>query len=65
MRETLAEMQQQGLESVPLVVGGIIPFEDEQALRQMGVRRVYTPKDFKITEIMDDVVDVVEAAWLR
>ena len=47
-----------------LVVGGIIPIEDEQALRQMGVRRVYTPKDFKITEIMDDVVDVVEAAWL-
>ena len=64
VRETLAEMQKQGLDKVPLVVGGIIPIEDEQALRQMGVRRVYTPKDFKITEIMDDVVDVVEAAWL-
>ena len=64
VRETLAEMQQQGLDTIPLVVGGIIPIEDEQALRQMGVRRVYTPKDFKITEIMDDVVDVVEAAWL-
>ncbi len=64
VRETLAEMQKAGLESTPLVVGGIIPFEDEQALRQMGVRRVYTPKDFKITEIMDDVVDVVEKAWL-
>ena len=64
VRETLAEMQKQGLDTVPLVVGGIIPIEDEQALRQMGVRRVYTPKDFKITEIMDDVVDVVEAAWL-
>jgi (2R)-ethylmalonyl-CoA mutase len=64
VRETLAEMQKQGLENVPLVVGGIIPIEDEQALRQMGVRRVYTPKDFKITEIMADVVDVVEAAWL-
>ena len=49
---------------MPLVVGGIVPFEDEQALRQMGVRRVYTPKDFKITDIMDDVVDVVEKAWL-
>ncbi len=64
VRETLAEMQKAGLESTPLVVGGIIPFEDEQALRQMGVRRVYTPKDFKITEIMDDVVDVVKKAWL-
>lgn len=64
VRETLAEMQKAGLEKTPLVVGGIIPFEDEQALRQMGVRRVYTPKDFQITSIMEDVVDVVEAAWL-
>ncbi|MEO1659778.1 MAG: methylmalonyl-CoA mutase family protein [Pseudomonadota bacterium] len=64
VRETLAEMQKAGLQDRPLVVGGIVPFEDEQALRQMGVRRVYTPKDFKITEIIDDVVDVVEAAWL-
>ncbi len=64
VRETLAEMQKAGLDSTPLVVGGIIPFEDEQALRQMGVRRVYTPKDFQITEIMDDVGDVVEQAWL-
>ncbi|MEO1189305.1 MAG: methylmalonyl-CoA mutase family protein, partial [Pseudomonadota bacterium] len=64
VRETLAEMQKAGLDDTPLVVGGIIPFEDEQALRQMGVRRVYTPKDFQITEIMDDVVDVVERAWL-
>jgi (2R)-ethylmalonyl-CoA mutase len=65
VRETLAQMQQAGMESVPLVVGGIIPYEDEQALRQMGVRRVYTPKDFMITDIMDDVVDVVEARWLQ
>ena len=65
VRETLAQMQQAGMDSVPLVVGGIIPYEDEQALRQMGVRRVYTPKDFMITDIMDDVVDVVEARWLQ
>lgn len=64
VRETLADMRAVGLDNVPLVVGGIIPYEDEQSLRQMGVRRVYTPKDFQITEIMDDVVDVVEAAWL-
>ncbi len=64
VRETLAEMQKAGLDGTPLVVGGIIPHEDEQALRQMGVRRVYTPKDFQITQIMDDVVGVVESAWL-
>ena len=35
-----------------------------RALRQMGITRVYTPKDFKITEIMGDVVGIVEKAWL-
>ncbi|MEL6285506.1 MAG: protein meaA [Pseudomonadota bacterium] len=65
VRETLAEMRKAGLDHIPLVVGGIIPPEDEMALKQMGVRRVYTPKDFQITEIMGDVVDLVEAAWFQ
>ena len=65
VRATIAEMREAGLENTPLIVGGIIPPEDERALRQMGVRRVYTPKDFKITNIMDDVVDVVESTWLE
>jgi (2R)-ethylmalonyl-CoA mutase len=30
----------------------------------MGVARIYTPKDFKITEIMGDVVRLVERAAL-
>jgi (2R)-ethylmalonyl-CoA mutase len=30
----------------------------------MGIARVYTPKDFKITEIMGDVTKLVEKAWL-
>ena len=64
VRATIAEMRQAGLENVPLVVGGIVPPEDERALKQMGVKRVYTPKDFQITDIMSDVVDTVEAAWL-
>jgi (2R)-ethylmalonyl-CoA mutase len=44
---------------VPVVVGGIIPESDAERLRQAGVRRVYTPKDFDLTRIMDDIVDVV------
>ena len=65
VRETIAEMRKAGLGDVPLVVGGIIPPEDALALKQMGVRRVYTPKDFQITDIMSDVVEVVEANWLE
>ncbi|MEZ5946674.1 MAG: methylmalonyl-CoA mutase family protein [Hyphomonas sp.] len=64
VRETLAELRKAGLDHVPVVVGGIIPPEDARALRQMGVARIYTPKDFRITEIMGDVVGIVEKAWL-
>jgi (2R)-ethylmalonyl-CoA mutase len=46
----------------PLIVGGIIPPADALALKQMGVAAVYTPKDFKITSIMGDVVKLVAKA---
>jgi (2R)-ethylmalonyl-CoA mutase len=64
VRETIAELRAAGLGDVPVVVGGIIPPEDARALKQMGIARVYTPKDFRITEIMGDVTRLVEKAWL-
>ena len=44
---------------IPVVVGGIIPEADERELLAAGVDRVYTPKDFEITRIMGDIVDLV------
>jgi ethylmalonyl-CoA mutase len=44
----------------PVVVGGIIPPEDEAVLLGKGVARVYTPKDFEIGQMMDDMIDLVE-----
>ena len=63
VQDVVRLMRAEGLSHVPLVVGGIIPPEDALALGQMGVVRVYTPKDFKITEIMGDVVEVARKAW--
>jgi (2R)-ethylmalonyl-CoA mutase len=54
----LRELEQAGA-AVPVVVGGIIPAADEAALREAGVARVYTPKDFEVSRIMGDIVDVV------
>jgi (2R)-ethylmalonyl-CoA mutase len=51
-----------GLDDVPVVVGGIVPDGDARQLREQGVARVFTPKDFAITDIMDEIVDVVRAA---
>jgi (2R)-ethylmalonyl-CoA mutase len=44
---------------VPVVVGGIIPDQDVQPLKEAGVAAVYTPKDFDITRIVRDVVGLV------
>ncbi|MBY0565362.1 MAG: protein meaA [Hyphomonadaceae bacterium] len=59
VRDVVRLMRAEGLDNVPLVVGGIIPPADALALRQMGVAAVYTPKDFKITGIMGDIVKLV------
>jgi (2R)-ethylmalonyl-CoA mutase len=61
VQEVVRLMRAEGLGDVPLVVGGIIPPVDALALKQMGVAGVYTPKDFKITGIMSDVVKLVAA----
>jgi (2R)-ethylmalonyl-CoA mutase len=44
---------------VPVVVGGIIPEQDAPLLEEAGVAAVYTPKDFDLTRIMRDIVELV------
>ena len=60
--DVLDELRASGCGDVPVIVGGIIPEDDAQKLRSAGVRRVYTPKDFDLTRIMGEIVDVVAEA---
>ncbi len=60
--EFMSLMNEQGLSSVPVVVGGIIPPEDEKLLLAAGVARIYTPKNFEMAKIMDDIVTIVADA---
>ncbi len=64
VEETLARLRQAGLEGIPVVVGGIIPESDADRLRAMGVALVYTPKDFRLNEIMADIVELADPAVL-
>ncbi len=64
VQEVIRVMRAEGLGDIPVVAGGIIPEADALILKQMGVARIYTPKDFKITQIMGDVVKLVEATAL-
>jgi (2R)-ethylmalonyl-CoA mutase len=57
--EVLERLRRAGLAGLPVVVGGIIPEDDAARLRDAGVKRVYTPKDFDLTRIMGEIVDVV------
>jgi ethylmalonyl-CoA mutase len=51
-----------GLDDIPVVVGGIVPDADARALREAGVAAIYTPKDYDLTGMMSDVVDVIRRA---
>jgi (2R)-ethylmalonyl-CoA mutase len=65
VRDVVAGMRTAGLADVPVVVGGIIPPDDAQALQQAGVAAVYTPKDFQLNRIMADVLRIVEVGAER
>ncbi len=55
----LEALREAGAGEVPVVVGGIIPEMDAEALREAGVAAVYTPKDWDLNRMMHDIVALV------
>ncbi|MGI8756534.1 MAG: protein meaA [Acidimicrobiales bacterium] len=47
--------------TAPVIAGGIIPEDDRARLLAAGVAAVYTPKDYEVTKIMGEVLDLVAA----
>ncbi len=45
--------------TVPVVVGGIIPEKDREALFKLGIKAIYTPKDYKIEVILKEMLELV------
>ena len=60
VRDVIDRMRAAGLGHIPVIAGGIIPDDDANGLRAMGVARVYTPKDFELNKIMGDIVTLVD-----
>lgn len=56
--EVVRRLREQGSD-IPVVAGGIIPDRDAEALRAAGVARVYTPKDFELDGIIQDMIELV------
>ncbi len=57
--DVLEGLREAGLADLPVVVGGIVPDDDAAKLREAGVRRVYTPKDFELNRIMGEIASLV------
>lgn len=51
------------LTRIPVIVGGIIPPVDEKKLLSFGVKAVFTPKDFKIEDIMKNLVTIIRTSY--
>jgi (2R)-ethylmalonyl-CoA mutase len=61
-RQILAQLDgYDARDRIALVFGGIIPPDDIPLLEQMGVKRVFTPSDYELIDIMEQIVDVIEA----
>jgi (2R)-ethylmalonyl-CoA mutase len=60
VRDVIDRMKQEGAGDIPVVIGGIIPPEDAELLKDYGVAGVYTPRNFELNAIMSDIVGLVE-----
>jgi ethylmalonyl-CoA mutase len=55
-------MKKRGIQHIPVIVGGIIPETDAKSLLKKGVKKVYTPKDFELNQIMSEIIEEVMKA---
>lgn len=61
--EVLSQLRALGVDA-PVIIGGIIPEQDREQLRALGIAAVYTPKDFDIARIMREIAEIAHARRL-
>ena len=57
--EVIRLLREAGVDA-PVIVGGIIPEDDQDKLRDLGVAAVYTPKDYELARIMEEIATLAE-----
>ena len=61
-QQVRVELDRQGMgHELPVVLGGIVPEGDVDTLHGLGIRAVFTPKDFDLLDVMDRILDVIGA----
>jgi len=59
--QVLSQLKSRGASDIPVIVGGILPDPDQKKLIEAGAARCYSPKDFELSAIMADIVELVAA----
>ncbi|HVE75299.1 MAG TPA: protein meaA, partial [Actinomycetota bacterium] len=64
VKEVLDRLAEQGIDpkKVPVIVGGVIPDEDAARLEKQGIARVFTPRDYNLTEAVGEIVELIRKA---
>jgi (2R)-ethylmalonyl-CoA mutase len=57
-QDVMTKLKESGLSDVKVIAGGIIPPEDEAALKSAGVSAVFSPKDYDLNAIMHEIVEL-------
>jgi len=56
----MSELDTEGArDSIPVILGGIIPQADMDALKQKGIKAIFTPKDYDLMTVMDRIMDII------
>jgi len=58
VNDVLQMLSDKGLDKIPVVVGGIIPPEDECLLKDNGVKAVFTPKDYELNSVFEEIINL-------
>jgi len=59
--QIMSGLESAGAGALPVVIGGIISPEDARTLLERGVRRVFTPADYRLVDLVDGLVELVVA----
>ena len=58
--QLMSELDTEGArDSIPVILGGIIPQADMDALKQKGIKAIFTPKDYDLMTVMDRIMDII------
>ncbi len=57
-KAVLEELRARGGSDVAVVLGGTVPVSDHAGLRDLGVRRIFTPSDFRLVDVVGALLDL-------